>query len=71
MTYADRNSMPYTYAVCTEMQRFRNVAVATLFHCPSEDVTVLGVNIPKGRYFLGLNDIYLVENICCLFYWHA
>jgi len=53
VTYADRNSMPYTTAVLTEIQRQRNVALGTLLHYTSSDIKVLGVNIPKGTTVRG------------------
>lgn len=48
VSYADRNAMPYTTAVLTEIQRFRGVAYVTRRYA-STDVTVQGHNIPKGE----------------------
>ena len=64
VTYSDRTAMPYTNAVCTEIQRFRNVALGTLMHFTSKDVSVLGVSIPKGG--ININTYQISPWICII-----
>ena len=50
--YSDRDEMPYTAAVMTELLRVTLVASLTIEHQAMHDVIVCGVKIPKGNSIL-------------------
>ena len=55
--YSDRDMMPYTAAVMTELLRVTLVASLTIEHQAMHDVIVCGVKIPKGNSFLACSLI--------------
>ena len=46
--HADRNSLPYTMSVVSELLRI-DVAQRSVPHCTTEEVVVQGHTIPKGE----------------------
>lgn len=49
MRYTDKDMMPYTSAVMTELLRVTLVASLSIEHEAKEDVMVCGIKIPKGK----------------------
>ncbi|ELT99847.1 hypothetical protein CAPTEDRAFT_133846 [Capitella teleta] len=58
-TLDDRNRMPYTNAVITEIMRFSSVAPLGIAHRAVVDTDILGTKIPKDTYVMP--NMYLVH----------
>ena len=58
---SDRNDMPFTMCVVTELLRM-DVATLSLDHCAAQDVVIQGHKIPKGRQISNYS-IYWYEQV--------
>lgn len=55
ITWSDRSTLPYTYAVIMEGQRWKTIAPINTARIATEDITLSGFEIPRGTIIMANN----------------